>query len=56
MYNRIVINLIADALELYGPDIRPYRETFHKSVINYGSCVALFFYTGDKLRLVTYVV
>jgi hypothetical protein len=54
--NIIVINLIADALDLYGPDIRPYRETFHKSVINYGSCVTLFFYTGDKLRRVTYVV
>jgi len=53
--NIIVINLIADALELYGPDIRPQRETFHKSVINYGSSVTLFFYHLNNIRQVTYV-
>jgi len=55
MYNRIVINLIADALELYGVDIRPFRETFHKSVVNYGHCVVLYFYNSGSIRRMVYV-
>lgn len=52
----IVINLIADAIELYGIGISPYRATYHKSVINYGDQVTLFFYHNKHIRQVTHVV
>lgn len=56
MMSRIVIDLIAGALEQYGPDITPARGTFHRSVINYGAVIVLFFYHYDKIRQVTYAV
>jgi len=53
--NSIVINLIADAIEIYGVDIRPLRETFHKSAINYGDCVVLYFYHAEHIRRTVWV-